>query len=143
MIVSREIIGSQEFNPGGPRPTPVYKMEVLGDHSPRMSLIKALYVLGYLKLVRRRWKRLSVSEMRDSDSHVTYPNSSVFYCILIIVSCSNLHIESSKHSTRKPHYYYSFFNHHVFVKLGALGLVFFHRTSLLHLRLTGQTFTPA
>lgn len=86
MIVSREIIGSQEFNPGGPRPTPVYKMEVLGDHSPRMSLIKALYVLGYLKLVRRRWKRLSVSEMRDSDSHVPTQTHLYFIVFLIIVS---------------------------------------------------------
>ena len=146
MIVSREIIGSQEFNLVGHARLLSIRWRSWGiihrecpSLRPYMSwVILCLWGEDGNVSASLKWEIAIVMF-----GHVPTQTHLYFIVFLIIVSWSNLHIESIKHSTRKPHYYYRFFNHHVFVKLGALGLVSFHRTFLLHLRLTGQTFTPA
>ena len=143
MIVSREIIGSQEFN-----------------------------LVGHARLLSIRWRSWGIIH-RESPSLRPYMSwvilclwgedgnvsASLKWEIAIVMFLPKLicillyfwllfhdqtyilkvvSIQQEKRTT-----IIVFFNHHVFVKLGALGLVSFHRTSLLHLRLTGQTFTPA
>ena len=84
------------------------------DPCLRISLIKALYVLGYLMLVRLRWKSLSVSEMRDSD--VPTQTHLYFWLLFHDQTWSNqlVSIQQEKHTT-------SFVKPSISLKLGCLA----------------------
>lgn len=101
-------------------------MEVLGDHSPRISLIKASYVLGYLMLVRSRWKRVSVSEMRDKIAIAMLLSKLIcilsYFWLLFHNQTYILKVVSIQQEKRATII--------VFVELGGLGLVFFHRSDI-------------